>query len=365
MKPVYIAGAALRSARGTDLAEAVAQVRAGTTAHAIRTIPTLDGERAVPYFAMPVADDGNAAIADVGRAAFIDAGVSTAAARQAALIVGSSSLQIAAAEANPDGRLHGGMSEVARHVKAALGLVGLDYTINTACTSSAHALLAAHALLSAGACATALVFGIERFNLTTVAGFHAMQLLGGAARPFDRARDGLVLGEAIAAIVLTTQARANAPRLLGGANRIDTSNAAGTDPSGAAIEAVMRCALVCTETLPGHVALLKAQAAGSPMQDRAEARACAQLFGETPPPVTSLKGYLGHALGASGCAELALLLGCWRAGFTPATAGCVTPEADLSLHPLREHAAVVPRYALLNHTGFGGGQAALVIETGV
>jgi 3-oxoacyl-[acyl-carrier-protein] synthase I len=359
MTTVSIAGTALLSARGADLAQAVAEVRAGRTEHGVRVVPSLDGDRTIPYFSINAAyTDADDLLARVCLAALADAGVT---ASDAALFVGSSSLQIAEAERGREARIAGGMSEIARRVKHALGLRGPDYTINTACTSSAHALLAAHALLNAGLCETALILGVELANLSTPTGFHAMQLLGTAARPFDHNRDGLVLGDAVAAVVLTTRSPASALHLRGGANSIDTANPAGADTSGTALTTVMQRALRRAGVTSADIALIKAQAAGSRVNDAVEALALTQVF-DPMPTVISVKGYVGHQLGASGCAELALLAGCWRAGFTPATAGCQTPDSDLRFRPLRDHTANVPRFALLNYAGFGGGQASLVVS---
>jgi 3-oxoacyl-[acyl-carrier-protein] synthase I len=368
MRPVHIAGVALASARGADLAEAVAQLRASRTGHTTRIIPTLDGPQPIPYFAMPRpgAEDALGTLARVCRTALAEAGLAPDSTRNMPLFIGSSSLHIAEAESGEHtGVLRGDLNDFARRLKSTLGISGADYTINTACTSSAHALLLAQALLTGDRCDSALVIGVEFANLVTAAGFYAMQLLGTAARPFDRARDGLVLGEAVAAVVLTARpgvATARpAVRLLGGANCIDTASPAAADASGAAMAALMRCALASCGVAANDITLIKAQAAGSPANDAAEARALQQVFAAVP-AVTSLKAYIGHVLGASGCAELALLIACWRAGFTPATSGYTTPDPMLALKPLQQALlSGVPRHALLNYVGFGGGQAALVV----
>jgi 3-oxoacyl-[acyl-carrier-protein] synthase-1 len=360
MTSVSITGIALTSACGADVAQAVAYARSGVGKPSEYTIPTVDGQRTIPYFTAPalIGVDATTAVARVCRAALADAGNTTA--DDLPLFIGSSSLHISEAEAG-DGRLRGDMSTVARRVKTALGLRGADYTFNTACTSSAHALLAAHTLLRAGRHRAALVVGIELANRTTAAGFKAMQLLGSSARPFDGARDGLVLGEAIGAVVLSTTPHSGHVRLLGGANAIDTTSPAGADPSGQSLAQLIRCALDRAGIGATDIGLIKAQAAGSPINDAAEAQALADVFRPLP-RVTSVKGYFGHLLGACGCAELALLLGCWREGFTPSTAGCHVSDPTLPLAPLTQEWVGVPRYALLNYLGFGGGQAALVVE---
>src|SRR5258706_264342 len=159
MTAVSIAGIALTSARGVDLDENVAQLRAERHDHGTCVIPSVDGPCKIPYFML--ADDGDvdpaALLQRVCRAALADAAIPAVAVRDMSLFIGSSSLHIGEFERDAQaGRVHSDMNELARRIKAAPGITGADYTRNTPCTSSAHALLLAHTLLAAGGCTPAL-----------------------------------------------------------------------------------------------------------------------------------------------------------------------------------------------------------------
>ncbi len=275
------------------------------------------------------------------------------------LLIGSSSLDAGFEEEGgaPAGPFAGDLQTFGDAVAQALAWRGPVFTVSTACTSSLNAVLAAMDLLQAGEATQALVLGVELRNRFSVAGFGAMQLLSPQhARPFGAGRDGLVLGEAVAALHLTA-----AParwRLRGGANIAD-----GRNPTGAqhdTILAVCWQALVRSGLQPADIGLVKPQAAGSPANDAIEAGALRALFG-APPPMASFKGAIGHALGASGAAELALLMGCAEAQAWPAMQQAPEPALGVAFAgdgPLQ------PRHILALSIGFGGGHAALVLEDG-
>lgn len=242
--------------------------------------------------------------------------------------------------------------------------VGPIFTFNTACTSSANALLVAQRMIATGIIEHAVIIGIDRLNKTTLSGFSALQLLSNKIKPFDRARKGVVLGDAISVIILTTEPHHEYHySLLGGANQGDTHSPTGTDEAGQSITQTINEALLNTQLAAEDIGLIKAQAAGSPTNDLAEANGLKLSF-STLPPVTSLKPYIGHTLGASGCSELSLLISCFRAGFIPACPGFNAFDEGLAITPLTSHHHIIPRYTLLNHFGFGGNNTVLVLESG-
>lgn len=201
----------------------------------------------------------------------------------------------------------------------------------------------------------ALVIGAEMGNRFTVAGFGAMQLLApDSARPFGEGRNGLVLGEAVAVLRMTSQP--SRWQIAGGANVVDGRNPSGTEAT--AVHAMCSGALAQSGLRPGDIDLIKVQAAGSPVNDAIEAEALKQVF-EPLPPLVSLKSALGHTLGASGAAELALLVGCIEGAAWPA----VDYPLDASLGiALSEQVPRRLRNILLNFAGFGGGHASLVLK---
>jgi len=244
-----------------------------------------------------------------------------------------------------------------------VGAIGPIFTFNTACTSSANGLLAAQRMIATGMVEHAVIIGIDQLNRTTLAGFSALQLLSDEIRPFDQARKGVVLGDAISVIILAAAPHSEYRySLLGGANQGDTHSPTGTDEAGDSITQTINEALSNTQLAIEDIGLIKAQAAGSPTNDLAEANGLKLSF-STLPLITSLKPYIGHTLGASGCSELSLLISCFRAGFVPACPGFREIDEELAITPLTNHLHTIPRYTLLNHFGFGGNNTVLVLDS--
>jgi 3-oxoacyl-[acyl-carrier-protein] synthase-1 len=305
------------------------------------------------------------------------AGHSTAAVLQdehCALIVGSGGfLFVAEAEIHkqrvanvPDSASIHAPSWAAHQIMTAYGMRGRQFTLTTACSSSANALLLAHELLRAQRCKRVLVIGAEGLCATTLSGFQSLMLLAqDGCKPFDTHRQGLQLGEAVACLLLE-----NAPSstikgcyLGGGANRCDTYHPTSADPSGNIMASVMRQALLRSGITTRDIDLIKIHGVGSRDSDSAEAAALRQVFGAGMPPLTGLKRYVGHTLGASGALETALLSGCLAQNFIPATAGFAMIDDDLAMTPLRSTVtASSTRHVLMNFFGFGGNYTSLVMR---
>jgi 3-oxoacyl-[acyl-carrier-protein] synthase I len=352
MNEVYVAGRGLASALGADLAQAVRALRDGG-------VPTVDFETApgerTPFFAIPTSgEDWSTRARRLVRAAATESGALGA--RDGTLFVASTSFDMGRREHGDAFELD--IQEYSERLGGWLDWRGPILTVCTACTSAVNALLSASALIRAGDASDALVVGIELSNQYTVGGFRSMQLLSpSAALPFGAARNGLVLGEAVAALHLSN--RPARWRLCGGANVVDAS-----DPAGAVTPAV---ATMCRQALARSgldardIDLVKMQAAGSPHNDATELAGLRLAFGALPalPALVSLKGWLGHTLGAAGAAEIALLLACIEADLWAAPNYPLDRTLDAQL------ACSAParlRYVLASILGFGGGHAAVVLE---
>jgi 3-oxoacyl-[acyl-carrier-protein] synthase-1 len=332
---VFVRAAAVASARSPNLAPDVALPPAGG-----------DWMRRAETIARAVAGSLKA-----------KAGLADAEWRRLPCFIGSSSHFIGAREARPDAPL-GPPAEFARTLARWCGAGEPAMAVNTACTSGLTALGLAADLVETGAWPHALVLGVELANRLTGAGFAALQLLSrDRARPCDRARDGLVLGEALAAVVVS----ASGPwRIASLASEVDPSGIAAPAPNEATIERVVRSALAAARWRSGEVDVLKLQAGGSPLGDLAEARALRAVFAPVPRCV-SFKGAIGHTLGASGPAELALLLEALARGRVPPTEGFAAVDEELGLEPAGGDAGPAPR-VLFNLAGFGGHVASLALE---
>ena len=243
------------------------------------------------------------------------------------------------------------------------GFEGPSLTYNTACTSSANALMDAAAMLEGGIIDYALVLGLELYSPTTLEGFVMMQLLSPEAiRSFDARRNGIVLGEAVSAVMLSRDDVAPSSwRYLGGRSNCETHSVTGANPDGTGIAEVMRDALRDAKTSPEELLAVKAHGTASDLNDEAEMRGMEQVF-DTLPPYLSLKPYVGHTLGGCGTAELLLLMECIDAGFIPASYNFETLDESFTTPPILERMAAGPGRYLLNYFGFGGNNTSFVIE---
>jgi 3-oxoacyl-[acyl-carrier-protein] synthase-1 len=355
-RPVYLAGRGLACALGRDLPGALAAMARGGVAP--EPVAIAEGF-AWPVQALPhEPGDWLQRLRRTVRAVVGQCGLPPDLPLATPLFLASSSFDIGHQEEQTrGGGVLGEMYGLTDRVAEAIGWRGPVFTVSTACTSAVNATLAAMDLLRGGEAMQALVLGIEFSNRLTVAGFGGMQLLSpDRARPFGAGRNGLVLGEAVAAMHLSV-----AParwRLAGGANRV-----AGTAPTGAdaqAIDAVCRAALRQAGWTVGEIGLVKPQAAGSPVNDAIEAAALKALFAPgLPPPMVEFKSLIGHALGASGAAELVLLTACLETGAWPAIDHALDPALGMAFAARPPARA---RRILLNAIGFGGGHAALLLE---
>jgi 3-oxoacyl-[acyl-carrier-protein] synthase-1 len=278
------------------------------------------------------------------------------------LFIASSSFQIGHFEQlGAPFNLPAANAEFSRQIAQWMQLDGPCSSFSSACISGFSAIEAARGLIASRQIDEAIIVGIELANSVTLAGFAAMELLShSACRPFDARRDGLVLGEAVAAIRLS--ANPATWRIAGLRTGIDAYSTTGPDPQGGPIANVAVDCLTEANFSPSDIELIKVQAAGSPGTDLAEANALQTVFGKQIPPLLSLKPALGHTLGASGIAELATLLACLAADQIPATAGYAQADPEIgSISPVDRNNCHIKR-AMLNLIGFGGGLASMIIE---
>jgi 3-oxoacyl-[acyl-carrier-protein] synthase-1 len=351
MNPVYLSGRGLACALGQDIPASIEALRQGGVAPTHLTLPGLLGG-SFPYRAIPASQrDWNERARELVQRVAGEAGAQQA--RMGALFIATSSLDIGAVEQGAAQMDYNGFAD---KVAKWLDWCGPVFTISTACTSSLNALIAAQAYLNAGEAEDALVLGIELDNRLTVGGFAALQLLSTvSSKPFGADRDGLVLGEAVAALRLST--KLSAPwRLLGGANVVD-----GSQPTGASLPAVVSMyqrALASSGLAADEIDLIKVQAAGSPGNDAVEAQGLREAFSDLP-ALVSLKAVIGHTMGASGAAEIALLASCLEQGVW--TSYQAEMDAELGVD-LATTAPVGVRRLLATILGFGGSHASVVLE---
>jgi len=261
------------------------------------------------------------------------------------------------------------------------GLGGPNLCHVTACASGAHAIGESLRWLQRGD-ADLMLAGATEAAITplVVAGFASMQALSRrndepslASRPFDRGRDGFVLAEGAAVLVLEREAHARArgarprARLLGYGASADATHMAAPDPEASGAIRCMRAALADAGLAPDAVDYVNAHATSTPAGDEVEARALHQVFGAHTErlPVSSTKGMTGHLLGASGALEALLCVRALETGTLPPTLNLDDPDPECALdHVAGKARAVRARVAQSNSFGFGGVNAALLFERG-
>jgi 3-oxoacyl-[acyl-carrier-protein] synthase II len=249
------------------------------------------------------------------------------------------------------------------------GLQGPNETISTACAAGTHAIGNAARLIAWNRCDAVVTGGSEAAATpTSLAGFGNMTALtsSGVSRPFDVERDGFVMGEGAAVFVLEEWEHAVQRgaiilgEVVGAASNADAHHITAPSPGGAGAMVCMKLALDDAGLGPGDIRQINAHGTSTPLNDAAEAEAVLKVFGEHAPPVTSIKGVTGHALGAAGALEAAAVLLSFRHGRIPPTAN--TADVDLGIDVVMgETRPWEPGPTISNNFGFGGHNGSLIL----
>jgi 3-oxoacyl-[acyl-carrier-protein] synthase II len=252
------------------------------------------------------------------------------------------------------------------------GLQGPNETICTACAASTHAIGYAARLVAYGICDAVATGGSEAAATpTSLAGFGNMTALSssGSSKPFDATRDGFVMGEGAAVLILERYDLAIARgatilgEVLGAASNADAHHITAPAPGGTGAQACMRLALDDAGLSPEQIVHINAHGTSTPLNDAAEAAAMAVVFGATRPAVTSTKGVTGHALGAAGALEAAAVLLSFENKLIPPTAGttALDPELDIDL-VVGSARPWIPGPSMSNNFGFGGHNGSVILS---
>jgi 3-oxoacyl-[acyl-carrier-protein] synthase II len=259
----------------------------------------------------------------------------------------------------------------AAHISMRFGWHGPSETICTACAAGTHAVTAAARLIASGRCDVAVGGGAEAaLQEVAIGAFTNMTALSnsGESRPFDSRRDGFVIAEGAAAVVLEEKQRALArgariyAEIAGGASTADAHHITAPEPEGVGAVACIELALEDAGLGPSDVRHINAHGTSTPLNDLAEARAIRKVFGDEPPPVTSAKGLMGHSLAAAGAFEAVASALTIFHGVIPPTAGLERLDPEIGLDVVAgAPRSFTPGPVLSNSFGFGGHNGALVL----
>jgi len=252
---------------------------------------------------------------------------------------------------------------VAAFVRRALGLEGPAAVVSSACSSSAKVFASARRAIAAGLVDAAVVGGVDSLCLTTLYGFHSLQLVArNPCRPFDVARDGLSIGEAAAFALLERPGNslaADSVLLLGTGESSDAWHMSAPHPEGRGAGAAMTEALVAAGLTAGDIDYINFHGTGTPSNDAAEARAVAAVLGERVPG-SSTKGATGHTLGAAGGLEAVICALALRHGLMPGGVNTSAVDPELRVSYLRDSRRARLGRVMSNSFGFGGSNCSLI-----
>jgi 3-oxoacyl-[acyl-carrier-protein] synthase II len=244
------------------------------------------------------------------------------------------------------------------------GFGGQVSTPVVACAAGSQAVLDGLRQIQWGYADAAVVGGAEAAARRSArAGFQAARALSpsGTARPFDVDRDGFVMGEGAAILILeaadVAEERGAKPlvELKGGASTADAHHITAPHPAGDGAERAMRLALEDAGLKPVDIGYVNAHGTGTDLNDRTEGGVIYRIFGDNQPAVSSIKGTTGHGLGASGSIEAAVTIEAMRRGELPPNLGLTNQDPEIPLTDIvREPRPWDPAPSLSNSFGFGG-----------
>lgn len=294
-------------------------------------------------------------------------------AKRTGLVLSTTKANIAALELISD---HRPCSATARrHLQADLlaadlagefGAQGPVQTVSVACVSGLVAIAQAAKLIRRGEADSVLVIGVDCLSEFVVAGFTALKALDPlGCRPFDRDRCGLSPGEAGAALVLVRADLFSQPaiaiRSFGGSN--DANHLTGPSRDGSGLAQAIRTALAAANLSPVDIDFVHAHGTGTGYNDAMESLALKTIFGGECPPVSGVKGMLGHTLGAAGMIETICCVLAMEDGFLPGTPRLGQAAEGMPASLVRAPRLSSPlKHVLKLNTGFGGMNGALILS---
>jgi 3-oxoacyl-[acyl-carrier-protein] synthase I len=259
-----------------------------------------------------------------------------------------------------------GPGEVADMIANEYGIQGLILTFSMACVSSSHALVTAAQLLKQKKIKRAIVVGFEPLLNLTLQGFASLLLYDQEqCRPFCLTRSGMQIGESASCVILERGGDGLSAekryQFAGGYLFNDNNSLTSAGVDGELVSQVVLKTLAAARVTPDDVVAIKAHGTGTRDNDLSEGRGLLKVFGDKLPPVVSLKGAIGHTLGAAGTVETAVWLSCLEAGMLPVTYGFTQMDPEIGFAPSQANLPAGDGAYLFTFFGFGGTCTSYVI----
>jgi 3-oxoacyl-[acyl-carrier-protein] synthase II len=256
------------------------------------------------------------------------------------------------------------------------GTRGAPISLTTACATGASAIQLGVEAIQRGECDACVAVGADgSVHAESLIRFSLLSALSTrnddparASRPFEKSRDGFVMAEGAAALVLEDYDAARARGatviglVMGCGERADSFHRTRSNPDGNAIIGAMRNALLDAGLAPGDIDYVNAHGTGTPENDKMENFGMRAVFGEAPPPTSSTKSMIGHSLSAAGALEAAFSLLAIRDQRLPPTINHDEPDPAITLDVVPNVARDAKVAAVLSNSfGFGGQNVCLVL----
>jgi len=243
---------------------------------------------------------------------------------------------------------------------------GLANTVNTACSSSANAIMYGARLIRLGMVTKAIVGGADSLSKFTINGFNALHILSPEiCRPFDSNRQGLNLGEGAAFLVLEKEEDARNKKVYaevkGYCNTSDAFHSTSLSDDGEGPYAAMMGALVSGQLQASDINLINAHGTATENNDEVETRAMRRVFGE-PPVFTSTKSNIGHTLGASGAIEAVYSVFNIINQEVYPSLHFTDIDKNIGLSPATTYGKLPIKHVMSNSFGFGGNCTSLIFS---
>lgn len=254
--------------------------------------------------------------------------------------------------------------DTAKKISAYFENPNTPYVISNACISGVAALIIAARMIRAGQYQNIIVIGCDIISEFVVSGFQSFQSLSnGPCKPYDKARDGLSLGEGCGTIILTSNAELiSQDKILVGGGSIsnDANHISGPSRTGEGLFIAMKKAMEDPHSSTvKKLDYISAHGTATPYNDEMEAIALSRL-GLLDVPVNSLKGYWGHTLGAAGVIESAVAINCMKKNILFKTAGCNEIGVTEKINVIAENIITEVNACMKTASGFGGCNAAII-----
>lgn len=258
---------------------------------------------------------------------------------------------------------YGGGEHVLRVVKK-YGIKGFTSTINTACSSSANAIMFGARLIKSGRLKRVIVGGTDSLAKYTVNGFNSLMILTNEpCKPFDKNRQGLNLGEGAGYLILEAESecqnKTKIAEVLGYGNANDAHHPSATSPEAFGPRLAMERALKSAHIDQSKVDYINAHGTGTVNNDETELFAFNQIF-ETIPPFNSTKSYTGHTLAASGSIEVILSIMSLQENELYPSLNCETPIGKAPIQIIKKLDTI--KNIMSNSFGFGGNCTSIILK---